>query len=70
MANQGRERPLRVNLPRMADAIATYDEDLILEAGPRASYAIERWWGERDPAFRPLYSNALEGLIAAGCDLT
>jgi hypothetical protein len=52
----------------MAAAIARHDEDLILDAGPRASYAIERWWRERDPAFRPACSNALERLIAAGCD--
>jgi hypothetical protein len=68
MANRSRQRACRVDLERMARALVTYDEELKRDAGPRASYAIERWWKERDPAFRPAYSNAWSSLIEAGCD--
>ena len=66
MAN--RRRPCRVDLERMGRALAEYDVELKRDAGLRASYAIERWWKERDPAFRAAYSNAWSRLIAAGCD--
>lgn len=44
--------------------LAACDEKLKREAGPIATYAIERWWEESDSAYR----DACETLTQAGCE--